>query len=55
MKTSVKAYKAMLDIPPYHTSRNMNRASTSEITPIVKLKRRMSKQLSAEQSKLWER
>jgi len=51
MNTSVKAHKDMLDIPPYYKSRNMNRASISELTPIANFMKRMSQQLIAEQNK----
>jgi len=55
MNTSVKTHKDMLDIPPYYKSRNINRASISELTPIANFMKRMSQQLIAEQSKLWAR
>jgi len=53
MNTSVKTHKDMLDIPPYYKSRNINRASISELTPMANFMKRMSQQLIAEQRKLW--
>jgi len=53
--TSVKAHKDMLEISHYCKSRNINRASISELTPIANFMKRMSQQHIAEQNKLWAR
>ena len=42
MNTSVKAHKDMLDVPIYYRSRNINRASISELKPIANFLKRMS-------------
>ena len=55
MNTSVKAHKDMLDVPIYYRSRNINRASISELKPIANFLKRISQQLIAEQNKLWAR